>query len=389
MLEIQARQHQLVGDARRLAGVWEAEAEASEAAACLSQASVDALFDAGLFHVLVPECLGGAEADIRTAFEVIEEVSRIDGSTGWTLLAAGTTLGIAGAFFGDDAVASIFADPRALTAGQVAPLGIAVSEGDGYRVEGRFGFGSASHHANWMFGGFREQRDGQPVRLANGMPNVIAAVVPRTTVEFVGTWDVIGLQATGSLDYQIPAQHVTEGFTFPLFTAVPKRGGPLYRLGVNGLTCIAHAGFALGVAARALDEIATLSLTKRRIGRALLVDDPIFQHEYAKAVAELRGARAFVIDAFDAIEQAAEAGEVTLRLRAECRLATTTACNAAASITDMAYRHSGSVGLRRGSVIHRCFRDVAAGEQHVFTDQQTYRDTARVLLDQARPDTFL
>src|SRR5260370_10196880 len=100
MLEIQARRYQLVGEARRLAGVWEAEAEASEAAACLAPASVDALFEAGLFHVLVPECLGGAEADIRAAFKVIEEVSRLDGSTGWTLLAPGTTLGIADAFFG-------------------------------------------------------------------------------------------------------------------------------------------------------------------------------------------------------------------------------------------------------------------------------------------------
>jgi hypothetical protein len=44
--------------------------------------------------------------------------------------------------------------------------------------------------------------------------------------------------------------------------------------------------------------------------------------------------------------------------------------------------------LRNGSAIQRCFRDLNAGEQHVFTDFNTFRDAGALLLG-AGPDTLL
>ena len=43
----------------------------------------DAMAQKGLFGLYVPKCLGGPEADPITAFPVVEEISRADGSTGW------------------------------------------------------------------------------------------------------------------------------------------------------------------------------------------------------------------------------------------------------------------------------------------------------------------
>ena len=63
------------------------EAAAAEAAGRMTQPVVDAFTEHGLFALMVPSVLGGAEADIVTTLEVLEEVCRADGSTGWSLLA--------------------------------------------------------------------------------------------------------------------------------------------------------------------------------------------------------------------------------------------------------------------------------------------------------------
>ena len=92
--------------------------------------------------------------------------------------------------------------------------------------------------------------------------------VPQSHVDFAGNWDVIGLVGTGSFDYEVPEQYVDGGFTFDLIAGRPQRGGPIYRMGVLGLALIGHAGFALGVGRRALDEVATIAKTKQRMGAA-------------------------------------------------------------------------------------------------------------------------
>ncbi len=66
-------------------------------------------------------------------------------------------------------------------------------------------------------------------------------------MEFLGNWDVVGLSGTGSYDYELAEQFVDTDWTFSLTSAVPQRGGPVYRLGVLVLTSIGHCGFALGV----------------------------------------------------------------------------------------------------------------------------------------------
>jgi alkylation response protein AidB-like acyl-CoA dehydrogenase len=380
----------LVEAARSLAGLVERDAPRAEAEGAITAETLDGLHSAGLFRLQVPAELGGAEADLLTALEVVEEVCRADGSAGWVLMAGMANMAIAGAFFGDEAVARIFADPRSVIAGQVAPRGVAVAEPAGYQVEGTFGFASGSSHADWFFGGFREVADdGSPVRLETGLPSVVVGVFPRAGVDLLGNWDVIGLVATASVDYRIPSQSVGLPYTFEFFRAHPLRGGPLYRIGANGLTCVAHSGFALGVARRALDEIGLLARSKRRPGRTTLIDDPLFQYQYAQAEAAVASARSFVRSSLLELEQAALADELTLAVRAQARLATSHACTTAGHVVTVAYRHSGSTGLKQGSVINRCYRDIAAGEQHVFTDHNSVRDAGLVYLDHAPPSMWL
>lgn len=378
----------LLEEMRALAPLIEASAVRNEETVTLCSEVVDALHERSLFRILVPACVGGFELPVRTAYEIIEEAARADGATGWSFMAGAIYLAVAGAYLPDAGAEAVLADPRSVAAGQVAPLGTATPADGGWTVEGRFGFASGGVHSTWFYGGFREQRDGETVMLDNGLPNIIVALLPAASVEPLGNWDVIGLIGTGSIDYRVPAQTVPEALTFPLFTASPRRGHARFRMGLAGLTCIGHCAFATGVARRALDELAALAVTKRRLGRANLIDDPLFQATYAKAEGQLAAARHFALASIEALEAAAVADAVTPQVRAMARLATTHTAEAALDVAAAAFRFSGSVGLRNGSVLQRCYRDLSAGEQHVFTDFNTYRDAGRLLLG-VGPETLL
>jgi alkylation response protein AidB-like acyl-CoA dehydrogenase len=375
----------LVAAARSIAPVVESEAASADAGATLTPPVVDALHGAGLFGLMVPKVLGGHEADLPTVLAVYEEVCRADGSTGWSLLANATTTAFAGAYTGQRAVDDMFGSDRMpVHAGQFAPRGTAVRAGDGFVVSGRYSFGSGSGHAGWIGGGTLELDGGELVMSAAGNPVIRAFFVPRERVVFLGNWDVMGLSGTGSYDYEVPEQTVDEAYTFSLIEAETQRGGPVYHLGVLGLTAAGHSAFALGVARRALDEITRIVQTKQRMGSELLRDQQLFQHDYGFHDAALRSVRALVFEAFASVQDVLDAGDdPTPVQRQRLRQATTYATRVAADVVRFAYTAGGTDALRPGP-LQRCFRDVHAGTQHIFVDGSTLTETARLLL--AAPD---
>jgi alkylation response protein AidB-like acyl-CoA dehydrogenase len=298
-------------------------------------------------------------------------------------MATALTTGLMGVYLGEDAAAEVFANPRALSAGQVAPRGTAVREASGgVRVQGDFVFSSGSAHANWMMGGFREiDAAGEPVRLPSGMPNLLLALVPKSRCEMDQDWNVLGLEATGSVNYRIPEQVIGAEFVWPLIDAEQRRGGAIYRMGAFGLTNIAHSAFSVGVARRALQEIAAIAPTKKRAGRPTpLIEDPVFQSDYGMAEAALSAARAGALQALSSFQQAAFADSVTTQHRARARLASSHAARTAVEVVAIAHRFAGSAGLRNGTAINQCFRDISASEAHVFTDHGSWVEASAALL---------
>lgn len=87
-------------------------ANASETLRTLPEASVQALTESGLFAMKCPAELGGAEADPVTQIEVIEAVTAIDPSAGWSLMIGNGSISIVGAFLPDEAIAQIFTGER-------------------------------------------------------------------------------------------------------------------------------------------------------------------------------------------------------------------------------------------------------------------------------------
>src|SRR5882762_5990508 len=74
-----------IGRARELGPELEAAAEEIERRRELPEPIVEALIERGLFRLLLPRALGGAELRPAVYFEVIEEVAKHDASTAWCL----------------------------------------------------------------------------------------------------------------------------------------------------------------------------------------------------------------------------------------------------------------------------------------------------------------
>jgi alkylation response protein AidB-like acyl-CoA dehydrogenase len=374
----------LVDEARALRPLIDQEAARAEAEGTTTQPVVDALAAAGLFWILVPRELGGAEAGIEDALAVFEELAYADGSTGWSAMANATSSAFAAIYTSDDAAKTMFnADGLGIHAGMLGPVGTARVDDDGFVVTGRYQFGSGCGHATW-FGAGTQEVDGAGERRndESGLPALRVVFLRPEQVVVRGNWDVLGLAGTGSYDYTVDDQFVAEGFSFPLLTAAPRRGGPTYNIGLFGIVASGHAGFALGVGARALDELLDLVPTKQRMGGFTPVsDEQLFQHDYAMHDAALRSARAYVFDIFGASEAAALAGGAPSFVQQQrMRQATTYATRVAADAARFAYTWAGTSALRNGGVLQRCFRDIHAGTQHVYVDNNTLTAYTQTLL---------
>ncbi len=141
-------------------GGWADQAEQERQ---LPQPLLAALIDAGLFRLLLPRSLNGAEVDPVTFVEVIEEVAKLDASSAWCLCQASGCSMVA-AYLRPDVAAAIFGnDPRAILAWGPGLDARAVAVEDGYRVTGTWSFASGGRHATWLGGAC-------PIYEADGTP---------------------------------------------------------------------------------------------------------------------------------------------------------------------------------------------------------------------------
>jgi indole-3-acetate monooxygenase len=101
----------------------------------------------------------------------------------------------------------------------------------------------------------------------------------------------------------------------------------------------------------------------------------------------MRAARAYVYDSFGDAEAAVLAGDdCTLVQQQRLRQATTYATRVAADAARFAYTWAGTDALRNPSVLQRCFRDIHAGTQHIYVDNNTLTAYTQALVATPRDE---
>lgn len=358
----------------------DAAATADETICELSGDVVRMMDDAGVFAMMAPREVGGSEASPRDLIDVISELSYWDGSAGWYAHAVMTGGSVAGAFLGEKAVAAVFPGGRYVhAAGQAAPTGKAVREGDGYRISGRYSFGSGTPRAQWIVGGYVLHEDGEPAVSEHGAPVMLIGLAPRDTVTFKGNWDVIGLRGTGSYDFEVNEQVLHEDFFLNAAAPVQRRGGALYRMGFMALPCISHGAFAIGATRRIIDEWKSFAGSKIRANGKPQSESEVFQRDIAVATADLRAAESYFRDTFDRLFDAAVSGTVSEEMRLDGRLSTSHTFLAAMRIAQAAFASCTTHAIRDGHPVQRVFRDIHAGNAHFLTGAQSLIDAGKVI----------
>jgi indole-3-acetate monooxygenase len=345
--------------------ILQANADANDDLGELNAETFDALKPLRMSHIFAPESLGGAQMSPSRGLELIEAITYQSGSAGWVSMVHACIGAMSAAFLPDSAVARLFApgtDNR--FSGQGAPTGMLKKVDGGYLLNGKWSYGSGFTHATYSHSAaLLDDGEGKPAKDDKGNVIVLCAHAPIPEHTVLGNWDVLGLSASGSIDYDAKDVFIADDMVFPILTAAPLRQKEFFSLGVVGLAAIGHSGWAIGASRRMMDEIAAYARTKS--GRAgMLGESEKFWYDYGRAEARVRAARAFLFEVWRDIEASIEAGQsVSTRQISLVHLAKSEVHEAGAEACNFAYRAAGGASLRSG-VMQRVYREMMTAVQH-------------------------
>ncbi len=317
------------------------------------------LKDRGLFRLLIPCSVGGAEIDYLDFLDVVEAFAKVDGSVAWCIN-QNNVFSTRSSVMPPELAQEIWSDPRAVVSNGPPQRTNVVREGDGYRLSGRWNFSSGARHATWV-AALTQVSDGT----ADGRgEEARTMVLPKSEAELVDNWQVNGLRGTGSFGFEIRDAHVPHARTF-LADDKPREPGPLYAMPMVLMFASGFSTVALGIARSSLDAIIEMAGNKTIQGRSLLRDDPATWRQIGQAEATWRSARAFLRQsAAEAWRGTCEDGAPTLENRIRLRLAGTHGIRMAVQVVDTVYNLFGSQAIFERNPVQRRFQDV-----HVISQQ--------------------
>ena len=256
-------------------------------------------------------------------------------------------------------------NPHAVASASVAPNGTAEIVAGGHRLSGRWGFASGCDHAQWFLLGSMTK--------GGGAPESRMFLIPRSEVEIVDDWDVMGLCGTGSKslvvkDVAVPAHrsvslHELKTGTAP--GAAVHSDNPLYRTPRNLMALFSLSSPVVGLAERAVAEF--VAITRERRSRGLRVADlEAVQLMVSEASAQAEAAALVgehTIDRNTAMVEARQ--EITAEQVAWSRRNASYATQLAHSAVKLIFEAAGGTALYASNPLQEIFRDITAASAHL------------------------
>jgi alkylation response protein AidB-like acyl-CoA dehydrogenase len=333
-----------------------------------------------MFDMIKPVEYGGRGTSVPDMVRALEELAVHDASTSW-VVGIGNGTSIVSVYLREDAGRALFTG-RTVSAGAQAPNGRATPVDGGYRVTGRWPFGSGCTHSTVIVGGCLIQEGDGLRMLAGGFPDWRIAVFPVADVEIIDTWNVAGMRGTGSRDIAVKDVFVPEERLLSFVAGARAFDAPTYRFPVLPFLALTIAPIPLGIARRAIDELIELAGGKTPMGSVnKLRDRALVQYEIAKAEAILRSARAWLYELTEQMwEKSVRGDEHTMKERAMLRMACAHAALESARAVDIAFTLGGGSSIYDGNILQRCLRDVHVTTQHIMHAPPNYETAGRLML---------
>lgn len=328
------------------------------------------LHDAGLFRIVQPKRVGGAELDYVALVDCADALAQGDASVAWNFANLASHHWMLAMFDrrAQDLVWNRDADAL-IASSFIFPSGRASKVDGGYRLRGHWPFSSGVSSSEWnMLGAVvasEDEADGIEYRIF---------LLHRNDYKVTDTWNASGLRGTGSNDVEVADVFVAAPMTVAVgdLAGGPPPGSadnpnPLYALPVFSLFPYVLSGVALGNAQACLDDY--IDITRHRAStynRAKLGDFQSTQIKIAEASAKIDAAR--LIMRSRCIEAMADARSGNVPdIAAKTRLRRDGAysvnlCTEAVSLLSSA---SGARGLFTTGDLQRQFRDAHAINSHL------------------------
>ena len=329
---------------------------------------VRAMIERGIFKMLLPRSLGGAELDPLTYTEVLYSLAQGDGSTAWCL-GQNSGCSMIAPYLAPEIAREIFGGPYGILAwGPDLPgAGRCVAVESGYRLSGRWGFATGSRHASWL--GCHVpifEEDGSPRLMPDGRPRVRTMLFPKSEATIIDNWHVLGLRGTGSDSYTLAEHFVPQAYTAGRDSFDELREtGPLYQFTSGMIYAMGFAHVSMGVAKGAYDAFIEIARDKiPRGAKNTLRENNVIQSQVSQCEARLKSARAYLRGVIGEMwEEARTTGKISAEHHPQLRLAATWAIHQARDIVATVYHAAGASAIFENNPLERRMRDIHAGTQ--------------------------
>ncbi|MEO6040825.1 MAG: acyl-CoA dehydrogenase family protein [Croceibacterium sp.] len=375
---------QILANARAMAPAIAARSEEIEALRRLPADLVADLRAAGFFRMGRSRAKGGPQISLPEHLEVIEVLAHADPSVGWCVK-IGTDSGLLAEFLPPVASARLLPEPDMITAGQFTTAhGTLERVEGGYRLTGRFPFGSGVTHADVVMSGGALTDRGAPVVGPSGIPEGRLAFCRADQLVIEDTWHTHGLRGSGSTHYRADGVFIPEDQALRIEQAMFANREPLYSSGFNWVTTM--AAVPLGTARRALDEAKAL-VAKRKAGipPRPMAETVQAREAIARAETAWGAAHAFLYRAAGEFWAELEAGTPALETKGCLALANVNAFRMAAEVTRQLFDLIGANVIFHGSVLERLARDALTLNQHMIIAQPAVETYGAMMLGQDHP----
>ena len=329
-----------------------------------------ALRQSGYFYLYVPRRFGGLEFDPDTYISATLPIAEACPSTGWTACFAAEHNWLI-AQMPEATQAEVWGrTPYVIAPSAAAPPGIATPVEGGFRLSGRWKWGTGVMHADWIMLNALE-----PV--AGGAPVVRMMLMRAEEVAVLDTWQMAGMAATGSNDIIADDIFIAENYQFAVQPVRSGRGngraihGPgLYGSPMLPSLCVTAAIPALGAARQAVILCRERLQAHVKLGSATTsVEKPAGQMRLARADLLTRSAERTIraaarenlsIGDIDEPEQTTE----RIRVRAEIAIAVQQCVEAVRTCCEAV----GSSVHALDNPMQRLLRDVQVMQSHIVYD---------------------
>jgi 3-hydroxy-9,10-secoandrosta-1,3,5(10)-triene-9,17-dione monooxygenase len=358
------------------------KSDEQRAAREMSKEVVDALKACGFFTMLLPKQWGGLERKPQEFFAEQVRIAEADMSTAW----AGGIIAVHAfqlALMSEEAQREVYEnDPNTLISSSYNPVGARAEmcEG-GFMLHGRWGWSSGSGHCTWAL-------------LGGVIPGVgyRTFLVPRSQYEIEDTWNVMGLQGTGSNDVVISEPiFVPEHRTHKQmdgFNCVNDQENPMYDLSWAQTFVRVVNSAAIGALKKAVKVFVESKQGNSTTDMTKFAGDVETQERLAKVLNTIAELEAVMYHNFDKMEAAN--WKPSLEDRIMYRYQASIVIDKAIEAIDTLFDVAGGRSVFNGHPLQQLWHDIHIARCHVANNPTAFaRNLGSVTLGMENKDVFI